>query len=75
MDFQTYHKYNRLVRRGLAKPLCCQHCDGEFTLGFGDRDEPVLKCYFCNVTVYPGKNMYDNIRAQVEEFFVEEKDD
>lgn len=70
MDFQTFHKYRRLVRRGLAPALCCQHCENELVLGIGEDDEPVLKCYGCNVVLIPGKNLYDKVRAIVSEHFV-----
>lgn len=69
MDFQTFHKYNRLVRRGVAKPLACQHCDTELTLMMGEDDKPALRCFGCGVIVYPGLNMYRDVRAVVKEHF------
>ena len=71
MDIHTFHKYNRLVRRGLAKPLRCPHCTNEFILGADPEGKPQLSCYYCNTLTLPGKNMYDNIRAVVSEHFVD----
>lgn len=69
MDFQIFHNYNRLVRRGLAKPL--EHsCGGQYVLAMGEKDLPVLKCYSCNTTTLPGTKMYGDIKAVVEEWFV-----
>ena len=70
MDFQTYHKYRRLVRRGLAPALCCATCEFELVLGIGPKDEPVLKCYTCNSTITPGKDTNDKVRAIVTEHFL-----
>lgn len=68
MDFQTFHKYNRLVRRGLVKPLS-HSCGTEYALQLGRDDEPVLKCYLCGTTTLPGSKMYSDIRAVVKEHF------
>lgn len=65
-DFQTYHNYNRLVRRGLTKPLT-HSCGGAYTLTIGDEDRPALKCFSCGTTTYPGLNMFSDIRAVVKE--------
>lgn len=69
MDFQTFHRYNRLVRRGVTKPLTCQHCDTEYVLTIGDEDKPALKCYGCGVVKYPGLAMYSDTLAVVKEHF------
>lgn len=69
MDFQTFHRYNRLVRRGLVKPLKCPHCDYDYVLRLTDDDEPGLECFMCLSIVKPGKRVYDDIRAVVKEFF------
>lgn len=68
MDYQTFHKYNRLVRRGLTKPLT-HSCGQEFVLAIGDDEKPVLKCYGCSTTTYPGLTMFSDIRAVVKEHF------
>lgn len=67
-DFQTYHLYNRLVRRGLTKPLT-HSCGTEFVLIMGEEDKPALKCYGCSTTTYPGLSMFSDILAVVKEHF------
>lgn len=69
MDIQYFHKYNRLVRRGLTKPLACPHCEHEYVLRATVNAEPVLYCAWCDSLVQPGINMYNNVRAVVKEFF------
>lgn len=68
MEFQTFHNYNRLVRRGYTKPLV-HSCGDEFTLIIGDEDKPALKCFACNTITYPGLRMYSDILAVVKEHF------
>jgi len=67
-EWETFHLYNRLVRRGLTKPLT-HSCGEEFTLTLGEDDRPALKCFMCGTTTYPGLNMYSDIRAVVKEHF------
>lgn len=69
MDFQIFRKYEKLVRRGIAKPLTCSRCNNEMKTVFGERDEPRLYCAFCNTLLRPTRNVYDDIVAQVREFF------
>lgn len=68
MEFTVFHRYNRLVRRGLAKPLV-DSCGNEFVLRVTEDNEPVLQCAFCNTYTQPGLAMYEDIRAVVKEFF------
>lgn len=68
MEFQVFHRYNRLVRRGLAKPLT-HACGQVYVTGFGVDDEPVLKCLYCDSVTVPGQRLYDDIRAVVKEHF------
>ena len=70
MDFQVFHDYNRLADRGVTKPLTCQHCDTKLTLTLGEEDKPVLKCFGCGTTTYPGLKLYDQLRSVVKEFYV-----
>lgn len=65
-DFQLFHNYNRLVRRGITKPLI-HSCGNEFTLSIGEGDNAVLRCFSCNTTTYPGLNMLSDIKAVVKE--------
>jgi uncharacterized protein (DUF983 family) len=69
MEIQTFHRYNRLVRRGFAKPLVCSHCFEEYTLRTTEDGDPVLQCAFCNIMVQPGLNIYNTVRAVVKEHY------
>lgn len=69
MDFQTFHLYNRLVRRGLVKPLVCRHCDDPYVLRESEQGDPVLQCFACDALVQPGLTTWNNVRAVVKEHF------
>lgn len=66
MDFPTFHRYRRLVRRGLAEPLRCGTCETEYVLMVGEEDEPLLKCFTCNSLTQPGLALYDRVKEAVE---------
>jgi hypothetical protein len=70
MEIQTFHRYNRLVRRGLTRPLLCPHCEQEYTLRATEDAEPVLQCFNCDSWVQPGLGLYDKIKAVVKEHYV-----
>lgn len=67
-DFQTFHLYNRLVRRGFTKPLT-HSCGNEFVLTIGDEEKPVLRCFNCGTMTFPGLGMFADIKAVVTEHF------
>jgi len=67
-EFQVFHDYNRLVRRGLTKPLT-HGCGTEFVLALGEEDRPVLKCFSCGTLTLPGLTMYSDIKSVVKEHF------
>lgn len=75
MEFQTFHNYNRLVRRGLVKPLT-HSCGTEFVLIIRDdhspnpNPQPALKCFACGTLTLPGTKMYSDILAVVQEHFL-----
>lgn len=71
MDFQTFHKYNRLVRRGDAQPLLCPTCGNEVVTRLGLLDTVRLWCYTCGASIVPGLDTCDRVRAIVEEFYPE----
>jgi hypothetical protein len=71
MDFQLFHKYNKLVRRNLVEPLTCNHCDTEYVIQIGAFDEPVLRCLPCATIVYPGIRAYEEMKAVVNHYFKE----
>jgi hypothetical protein len=70
MDHTTYHRYNKLVRRGLATPLT-HDCGTEYTLRIAEDDETVLQCTSCNSFSLPGLQVKRMVKSQVEEFFAE----
>ena len=70
MDYSVFHRYNTLARDGKAKTLICKYCQDPLVLSIGDDDEPVLKCFSCNITTVPGLVFYENIKSQVEEWNV-----
>lgn len=67
--FQLFHRYNKLVRRGLVKPLTCPSCDGQYSYGYGEDDILVLNCYRCGSSKSPGVDTLGNVRAVVMEHF------
>lgn len=74
MNFQTFHKYNRLVRRGDAQPLLCANCGNEVVTRLGELDTVRLWCYTCGASTVPGLDTCDMVRAVVEEFYLESHD-
>lgn len=64
MDFQTFHDYARLARRGLVEPLACPQCGFEYVTRFGLNDEPVLQCFGCNTLVKPGLALYNRLQEE-----------
>lgn len=69
MDIRNFHRYNRLVNRGMVKPLTCPHCEHTYTLRATEDGEPVLQCNWCNSLVQPGLSMYTRVVAVVKEHF------
>lgn len=67
--FQYFHKYKRLVRRKLVRPLECEKCGTEYVANLTSTDTLVLKCYTCNVTRKPGTETINNVKAVVSEHF------
>jgi hypothetical protein len=71
--FDMFHKYNRLVRRGLVKPLACTRCGNPVVTSLTNEDALVLVCFTCDSEVKPGKDTIANVGAVVGEHFVNEK--
>lgn len=69
MEIQTFHKYNRLVRRELVRPLTCPDCSFTYTLRATEDGEPVLQCFMCNTLVQPGLRLYNDVLAVVREHY------
>lgn len=70
--FRLFHRYNKLVRRGLVQPLVCSTCEFAYITGADKEDELVLKCFVCDKVVKPGITTIGNVRAVVTEHFMEE---
>ena len=68
MEFEVFHKYNRLVRRGQA-PRLTHSCGKEFFLQLGKDDEPALYCAWCNIVSSPNLSVYREIEKTVQEHF------
>jgi len=69
-DFRLYHRYRRLVRRGIVKPLT-HDCGGEYYTSLDHDDRLVLKCPIDDATVYPGLQLEEKVRTAVERYFEE----
>ena len=69
--FEIFHKYSRLVRRNLVRPLACKHCKGPVFTALGENDELVLYCAMCDSSVTPGLDTISNVTAVVKEHFSE----
>jgi hypothetical protein len=70
--FKTFHRYNKLVRRQMVRPLVCEVCNVELATGFGKDDELVLKCFGCDTDIVPGLATISRVDAVVKEHFVDE---
>lgn len=68
MEISYFHRYNRLVRRQLVKPLTCAQ-GHEYVLRATEDAEPVLYCAWCNSLTQPGLAEYNRIKAVVKEHF------
>jgi len=71
--FKMFHRYNKLVRRGLVQPLKCRTCATPFVTGINGDDELVLRCLACDTTTVPGITTIGNVRAVVKEHFSEDE--
>lgn len=69
MDFQVFHDYARLARRGLVEPLACPHCGFEYVTRIGEGDEPVLQCFGCNSITKPGLALYENLIKENKKYY------
>lgn len=67
--FDLFHKYNRLVRREMAKPLMCWRCRAGLVTSLDKNDELVLICYLCGAEVAPGTALIDQVRKTVVSYY------
>lgn len=74
MEYGVFHKYMRLARRGLTRPLT-HSCGNPYVLVIGpdvypdNEPPPALRCAFCNTLTLPGTQMYSDILAVVKEHY------
>lgn len=68
--FDLFHKYNKLVRRQMVKPLACS-CGTPLITTLGPADDLTLHCVACDTYTVPGVTTIDNVRAVVKEHFSE----
>lgn len=71
MEFQTFHRYNKLAKQGLVKPLACYTCRTTYILRVTEDDEPVLQCLLCDALIQPGLRLYQEICAVVKEHYLD----
>jgi hypothetical protein len=69
--FTMFHRYNKLVRRQMVKPLECGACGSILSTGLGEDDELVLNCFACDSTRVPGLATIDRVNAVVKEHFID----
>lgn len=65
MDFQVFHKYRALVRRGQAPPIKCLLCHANVMFSIDSEGDPVLECYYCGARTRVGLNTYHKIEEAV----------
>jgi hypothetical protein len=70
--FRLFHRYNKLVRRGLVRPLVCKSCATPYITAVDGDDELILRCLACPSDVTPGIDTIGKVRAVVTEHFLDE---
>jgi hypothetical protein len=68
-NWELFHRYRRLVDRGLAKPLVCPNCHSLLITRIGIDDEPILWCYSELTILRPGLDLIQRVRAVVTEHY------
>lgn len=69
--FNLFHRYNKLVRRDLARPL--KHtCGSGYITAMGEDEELVLRCLSCGTDTVPGIGTIGRVRAVVKEHFLDD---
>lgn len=67
LEFDIFHKYNKLVARSLANPLTC-HCGFDQALVMS-KEQPALKCFMCGTLTHPNIEEYTAILEKVRKYF------
>lgn len=71
--WEITHRYQRLVRRGIAEPINCPDCHIEYVKKIGPDTEPVFYCLRCRGTLKPGARMLGDMRKIVNQYFSEDE--
>lgn len=66
------HNYRRLAQEGRVQPLCCPDCGIPFTTRLDVNDEPKFQCIMCLKTITPGLDVWQQIKAVVDEHYIGE---
>ena len=71
MDWQIWHKHRHLVNSDKANPLLCPDCQTNLvTRIYLDDYSPWLYCCTCDSFKKPGLNLYNNVKAIVQEHYL-----
>jgi hypothetical protein len=68
-DFQVYHNYRVIVRRGWAEPYLHNNCGYELIPRLSKEGSLLFKCMTCDVTIIPGLEQKKIFRDKVKEIF------
>lgn len=72
MEWKVFHRYNKLAREGKTKPLACAECNTVYITRIEVDDRLYLWCINCDSKVFPGLVLYQQLKAVVSEWFIEE---
>ena len=71
--WEVVHRYDRLVRRGIAGAISCSTCEAPFIKKIGPNEDPVYYCLTCRETHTIGLALLDRMREAIEPYFSEEE--
>lgn len=66
------HNYRRLAQEGKVQPLSCPDDGTPLTSRIDVDDEPRLQCLTCFKIIRPGLDMWQQIKAVVDEHYIGE---
>jgi len=65
--WEYVHAYRNLAEEGKVRFLSCPDCNENLISRIDEDEEPMFWCPICDTTIRPGLDMYDQIRAVVNE--------
>lgn len=68
-DFQVYHNYRVLVKRGWAEPYVHNNCGETPVPKISKEDKLIFKCFGCGVTIIPGLAQIAKFRQALKEHY------